>query len=185
MASRAERRKARKRQKDRMKDVVADLGRKPAEPISEAAVSVCERPTDERKLRGKWHVPKGSDRRTRPMIDMESDEIARLYVSKKITHAQEQSARSFQQIRANYLKELPDITGYKSCLSGSVPGYDDGDGNPVVIATYRSIEAKLSLPERRELLRVADSNEKCRHIDLLQSALDVVGGVDARRKKRY
>lgn len=116
----------------------------------------------------------GPEKRYLPDLDAACDVIGALYVGRHITHAQEQAARAFQELRAAYLAELPDISGYKSCLDGGVPGYDDGDGNPEVIARYRSIEGKLELGQRRELLLVCDMGDRPTNIELLRAALDVV-----------
>jgi hypothetical protein len=66
----------------------------------------------------------------------------------------------------------------KAASPGSVPSYDDGEGDPVILAEYRSLEAKLSFRERSELLHVADDNHPPRALPVLRAALDKVAGRD-------
>ena len=135
------------------------------------------RPTPERKSRGSWAVPQGGLKSQQPMVDVASDMIGQLLVAKQITSEQEQAARQWQELRARYVAEMPEIQGYKSCLAGSVPGYDDGDGNPAVIAEYRGIERALGWRLRREVLWVADLDNAPTRIETLRAALDVIAGV--------
>lgn len=178
MSSKAARKRQRRREKQRMKTAAPQQ----RTPNPTGIQRTAERPTDERMAHGKWAEPQGAMKATQPIVDLASDVVGDLYHRGQITSAQEQAARLFQQLRADYLQELPDISGYKSCLAGGVPGYDDGVGNPDVIARYRSIEGKLSLPERREMLWVCDANHQPRNLPALQAALDVVAGVDRGRK---
>ena len=134
-----------------------------------------ERPTPERMAKGVWTQPKGMGKNEIPVTDIASDTIGLIHYRGQITSRQEQAARSFQAIRAAYLVELPEISGYKSCIAGDVPGYDDGDGDPVVIARYRKIERELGRQGRIEMLLVCEGNEQPRSIELLRWALDVVG----------
>ena len=134
------------------------------------------RPTIERKRRGAWAVPHGAGRGEQPMVDMANDVIAVMYLNKMINSRQEQAARTWQELRRAYMAELPDISTYKSCLAGSVPGFDDGEGNPQVIAQYRAIEAKLSTDQRRAILQACDMNQRPQRNQILRDALDVVAG---------
>ena len=134
-----------------------------------------ERPTAERMAKGVWTQPKGMGKNEIPVTDIASDTIGLLHYRGQITSRQEQAARSFQAIRAAYLAELPEISGYKSCIAGDVPGHDDGDGDPVVIARYRKIERELGKQGRVEMMLVCADNEQPRSIELLRWALDVVG----------
>jgi len=68
------------------------------------------------------------------------------------------------------------VQGFKSCIAGTVPGYDDGDGDPAIIAEYRSMEARLSRSQRIEVLHVCEDGNRPRQVDLLRAALDVVSG---------
>lgn len=139
-----------------------------------AAVALCERPTPERHAQGTWAEAEGSMKSRQPIVDLAADQIGRLYTRKQITSTQEQAARHWQELRARYLAELPEISGYKSCLAGSVPGYDDSDGNPAVIAEYRTLEGKLGVVYRRELLWVCDEGNEPTSVPKLRAALDVV-----------
>ncbi len=137
---------------------------------------VSNRPTDERRAHGSWAEPQGGQKSRQPVIDLAVDAIGRLLVQNKISSAQEQAARQYQQLRAAYLAEFPDIGGYKSCLAGGTPGYDDGDGNAAVIAEYRRMEGRLNLMQRRELLWVCDMGNRPTNLVLLRKALDILGG---------
>ena len=134
------------------------------------------RPTDQRKSRGTWAEPKGVGKHDLPVIDLASDMVGQLYIARQITGAQEQAARHFQELRSAYLDEFPDVRGFKSCLAGSVPGFDDGEGCAQTIAAYRSIERRLTQPMRREMLLVCDMNERPRNIETLRAALNAIGG---------
>ena len=102
---------------------------------------------------------------------MASEVIDMLFQAGKITSSQEQAAIMFKAARSAYMKELPEISGYKSCLAGSVPGYDDGDGNPDIIAGYRALEAKL---DRQERISVIDATDGVHPVSMamLRSGLD-------------
>jgi hypothetical protein len=133
------------------------------------------RPTSQRMSRGTWAKPQGMGKHERPVVDLASDEIGRLYQAGRITGTQEQAARQYQELRAAYLAELPDVRGFKSCLAGSVPGFDDSDGDPQVIAAWRKCEGRLSQAQRREMLIVCDMDERPRSLGVLLDALDAIG----------
>lgn len=135
-----------------------------------------QRPSEWRRRRGVWADPTGSAKSTQPTVDLAADMIGALHCAKRITDAQEQAARTFQQARRAYIAELPDVAGYKSCISTSVPGYDDSDGDAQVIAAYRSIERLLTMRERSEVLRVCEDNDKPSRLETLHNALDKIGG---------
>ena len=151
-----------------------------AEPIARGPQAV--RPTPERLQRGIWTEPKGMGKHEIPVADITSDVIAALLHRQQITSSQEQSARTFQAARAAYLAELPEVGGYKSCLAGEVPGYDDGDGDPQVIERYRDIESAVGRKGRLELIWVCEDQQKPRSIDVLRWALDVIGALDPPKK---
>lgn len=134
------------------------------------------RPTGERMARGFWRLPQGMGKNEQPAIDTSSDMVGILHDAELITTSQEQAARQWQALRADYLAELPDVAGYKSCIAGNVPGYDDGDGDPVVIAEYRRMEKRLTRPQRLEMMHVCEDGYKPSDIALLRSALDAIGG---------
>lgn len=144
-----------------------------AEPLACGPEAV--RPTPERLARGVFTKPKGMGKHEIPVTDLTADMVALLLHHQRITTGQEQAARTFQAARLAYLAELPEISGYKSCIAGDVPGFDDGDGDPVVIERYRDIERAVGLNGRRELLWVCDLGNKPRSIELLRWALDVIG----------
>lgn len=143
----------------------------PVQPLSRAV-----RPTPQRKRRGRWTSPTGMGKHEIAMTDMASDAIGALFVDGWITKGEEQAARTWQELHAAYLHELPDISGYKSCLDGGIPGFDDGDGDPEVIRAYREMEGRMSFAQRREILWVCWSDNEPNSLEMLKSALGVVAG---------
>jgi len=134
------------------------------------------RPTPERMARGTWTKPHGMGKDEIAVTDLCADMVAYLYLEGAITKGQEQAARTWQEIRARYEAELPDISGYKSCIDGSVPGYDDGDGDPDIIEEYRAIERAMTIRQRREVLRVCLQDERPAKIAVLRDGLNVIAG---------
>ena len=134
------------------------------------------RPTPQQMAHGAYQMPTGPGKQDRPIYNAASDMIGALHHAGKITDGQEQAARHWQQLRRAYVAELPDVQGFKSCIAGNVPGYDDGDGDPAIIAEYRSMEARLSRSQRIEVLHVCEDGNRPRQVDLLRAALDVVSG---------
>jgi len=104
-------------------------------------------------------------------MDMASEVIDMLFQAGKITSSQEQAAIMFKAARAAYMKELPETSGYKSCLVGRAPDHDDGDGNPALIAAYRALEAKLDRQERTNVIDATDGNQPASLV-ILRSGLD-------------
>jgi hypothetical protein len=122
--------------------------------------------------RGCWHVAA----KDAPAVDIAADMVGQLRAAQQITQSQEQAARTWQQLRAAYLAELPEISGYRSCIDPSVPGFDDSDGDPVVIERYREVERALGQQGRRIMLWVCEADERPYDLRLLKWALDVVEG---------
>ena len=150
----------------------------PQQAISQIAVidTNTNRPTDQRRGRGTWANPQGAMKSHQPVVDLASDMVGALHVAKQITDSQEQAARLFQRLRRAYLAELPEVEGFRSCIAPHVPGYDDSDGNPAVIAAYRTVEGKLTFRQRTELLHVCDDGKRPYAMDILRVALDLIGG---------
>lgn len=146
----------------------------PREPEQESHADSTARPTPEQIGKGAYQFPRGPGKADRPVHNAASDAIARLHLDGKISNGQEQAARHWQQLRRAYIKELPDVQGYKSCIAGSVPGFDDGDGDPEVIAEYRQMEALLSRAQRVEVLRVCEDDRRPSDLRLLRSALSAL-----------
>lgn len=134
------------------------------------------RPTPERQRRGVWVAPKQVRKDDHAVIDITADIIGLLHHREMISDGQEQAARHWQRLRAAYKAELPDVAGFKSCLNGDVPGYDDGDGNPDVIKAYRDMEKALGHRGRRVMLWVCELNNRPASMSELRWALDVVEG---------
>ncbi len=110
------------------------------------------RPTQQRQAKGRWAKPQGAMKSAQPFVDLASDAIGQMHQLNLLSKGEEQAARQFQAARAAYLQELPDISGYRSCISGSVPGYDDSDGDPLVIKEYRRLEKLIGLRDRSLVL---------------------------------
>lgn len=162
---------AKNKRKNRKKKEVEETGRASA-----------IRPTIERLRRStSWADPKGTMKSTQPIVDMASDAVGRLHSKGLIDSSQEQAARLFQELRANYISELPDVAGYKSCIAGSIPGFDDGDGDAVIVARYRSLEATVG-SDRPVVLAVCEENRipTIQSLPRLRNALDRIAGVDGR-----
>lgn len=124
--------------------------------------------------RGVWTEPKGMGKNEIPVTDVAADMIGWLLFRRIITNSQEQAARVFQAARLAYLAELPEVSGYKSCLAGEVPGFDDGEGDARVIERYRDIERAVGRQGRIELLWVCEDNQKPRSVEALRWALDAI-----------
>ena len=118
-----------------------------------------DRPTDERMRRGKWAMPQGPLKALQPVVDMASDAVGLLHQRGLLTGDEEQAARHFQKLRYAYLQEIPDIAQFKSCIAGSVPGYDDGDGNADIIQAYREIEDRIGRKRRTIVLAVCEDGK--------------------------
>lgn len=151
----------------------AKKAKQQAEPLARGKSA--ERPTPERMARGVWTKPTGMGKNEIPVTDLVADVIGYLLHRRIITTSQEQAARTFQAARLAYVNELPEVSGYKSCIAGDVPGFDDGDGDPVIIERYRDIERAVGRKGRLELLHVCEENQRPRNIDLLRWALNVIG----------
>lgn len=148
---------------------------KPTEQQTARPDRGAERPTPERRSRGVWTEPKGMGKHDIPTVDLASDMVGYLLHKQVITSSQEQAARTFQAARAAYLTELPEIGKFKSCLTGEIPGYDDGDGDPEIIARYREIEKALGWRARPEILWVCEDNQPPRNVEMLRWGLDAIG----------
>lgn len=170
------------RRKERRKAAQAQAGivgqrRAGGAPVAATApTQEAERPTAQRLARGNWRMPTGMGKHDAPAVDTSADMIGQLHDAGQITGGQEQAARHWQALRARYVAELPDVATFKSCIAGSVPGYDDGDGDPVAIEEYRRVERRMTRQQRSEVLHVCEEGHKPRNLEWLRSALDVVSG---------
>lgn len=134
-----------------------------------------ERPTAERLKRGKWALPQGMGKHEQPAVDLEADEIGRLYEKGDITTHQEQAARTAQQAHADYSAELGLSLG-RSCLDMSPVGHDDSDGNPEAMAAWRNITGKLTYWQEGALVWTAIHGHEPGNLPLLCEALDAIAG---------
>ena len=169
------------RYKIRAREITKDVATGQPPPPRGAA----ERPTDERKARGVWIEPQGAMQAAQPTVDVANDAVGRMYERKLIGKAEEQAARRFQEIRAAYIAEMPDIAQLKSCIAGSVPGYDDGDGNPAILKAYRKIEAMMTPGQRSLVIALCEGGHvpsDVRTYQSLRGGLMAMAGVDRPRK---
>lgn len=152
--------------------------RKRRQSAIDAGIIEAERPTPERMRFGKWSDPKGPGRKHRALVCTTPDVIGVLFEGGLITNAQEQAARHYQETRQRYMGELPDVAGFRSCINDSVPGYDDGDGDPNTIRAYRELCSRLRRgvghSGEREVLRVCGMDERPGNLALLRRGLDVL-----------
>ncbi len=178
MSSKVARRRNRKKARQASQGVLAahvpEKRRKATTAAAGEARGQAVRPTSERIARGVWAEPVGAVKSQQPIVDMAHDMVGRLHCDRKITDAQEQAARSYQETCAAYLAEMPDIGGYKSCLSGGTGGHDESDGDPTVFAAMRGIERRVGIIGSAELYRVCISGDRPRNIQILRGALDAV-----------
>ncbi len=178
MTSKAAKRRARKKARTASKmafgGVVPQKYNKTPTAPAQKARGHAERPTPERMARGVWAEPVGAIKSQQPVVDIAHDMIGRLHCEKRITGAQEQAARSYQETCAAYLAEMPDIGGYKSCLNGGTGGHDDSDGDPAIFAAMRSLERRVGIIGSAELYRVCIAGDHPRNIKILRNALDAV-----------
>lgn len=116
-------------------------------------------PTPEQIGKGMYDAPTGLGRRHKPFINTAPDLIGVLFRQNRISAAEEQAARHFQQVRAGYIAEIG-ISGYRSCLDQSRGGYDGTDGDPAAVAAYDALR-KLLGP--RHCAFVAQEVDKLAH----------------------
>lgn len=162
---RAQKQAAKKLTKGVTRHVVAPAGPPPTNAV---------RPTPERMAKGTWTTPEDRDA---ALMDLDHDEVARLHRRGDITDAQEASARTYQQAWADYLAEIPEVSGYRSCIDDSVPGYDDGDGDPAVIARYRRLTLTAGRAGASALWWTCALGNTPRDLATLTRALDAIDGV--------
>ena len=132
------------------------------------------RPTDQRIAKGVWAEPVGALKSQQPIVDLASDMVGRLHCDKHISDAQEQAARSYQATYEAYIQEMPEVSGYKSCLAGGSAGHDESEGDPAVIAAMRGLQRRVGMIGSAELHRVCISDERPANLNILRKALDVV-----------
>lgn len=132
------------------------------------------RPTPERWARGMWAEAQGAGKDARPLVDLSSDLIGRLYAERKITSSQHEAARRFQEVRDAFMLELGTV-GYRSCLAGGCGGYDSGDGDVSVAQAYRALSERLG-PHLRVMVDNCHKlgDERATDLEALIKALDVL-----------
>lgn len=133
------------------------------------------RPTPERLRQGSVSVPYGVGKHERPALVLDGDMVAHLYEAGVISYTQEQAARCFQQLHADYVAELGISTG-RSCLDIGPVGHDEGEGNPDIAARHRKIVRALGIQRDAEIRHVTIGGKKPRNIPMLRDALNVVSG---------
>lgn len=93
-------------------------------------------PTPQQAAKPGWLKPE----RGKPWIRL--DMIGLMHERGFLTDAEEQAARIFQQLRAEYLAELG-TRGFGSCLADNMRGHKSDDGRAEIIIEYRYIETKV------------------------------------------
>lgn len=133
------------------------------------------RPTPERWARGNWAEATGAGRDARPLVDLSSDLIGRLYEGGELSSSQHEAARRFQEVRDAFVAELGAV-GYRSCLAGGSGGHDSGDGNPEIIRQYRAVSDRLGRAHMRTLVDNVHklSDERVTDLGRLKAALDLL-----------
>lgn len=173
MTSKAERRR---RKKEALQARTAYEGGKPPETATRPRKPTqTARPTPERQARGKWQAPTGQGSHMHPVVDLASDLIGALYQARQISTSQEQAARTFQKLRDDYLREIG-TKGFTSCLADNSGGYDNGDGDPTVIAAYRGLVDRIGRVKTASLIVECDKGpeQAVSSLVALRRALDAV-----------
>ena len=164
---------AKKRKKSKHRKSPTQRHNAPKAGATPEAPDRAVRPTLERAQHGKVIIPFGMDKNERPAVIEGNDMVAQLYDAKHITYTQEQAARTFQQLHADYVADLGISTG-RSCLDIGPVGHDEGEGNPETAARHRKIVRALGVIRDAELRLVVLSGRKPRDLRILRDALDVV-----------
>lgn len=167
------RRRAQRRAEGRkLKKAATPPARRPQKAHS-GPPAAAARPTAERAAKTRWSTP---DEKTSALTDLLPDVVAALHIAGQITDAQEMAARAYQQARADYLAEFPELDGFSSCLNFSVPGFDDGDGNPAILLRFRRME-KLAGPQgQAALFWTCAENREPNNLVALKAALTAIDG---------
>lgn len=156
----------------------AKTGKAPEKPSAArtAPTPVLLAPTPQQESKGWWVRAKGPGR-TEAVVNLASDMIGRLRCEGAITHEQEQAARLFQELRADFLAELG-TRGYGSCLDPATGGYDGSDGDPQAMEAYRRMERRVGGSMMAVLSAECDKGAQQRPhmIGLLRAALTAVWG---------
>ena len=178
--SKAAKRRAKKSAHTVPKDAPGGVDAKKSEKATAASAQSprerAVRPTPERMARGTWAEAKGVVKSLQSITDLAHDVVGQLHCAKQITDRQEQAARSYQELRARFLEELPEVTGYKSCLAGGSGGYDASDGNAATIRDIRALERSVGMIGSSELHHVCAMDNPPRNLSILRQALDAVAG---------
>ena len=164
--------KARRKPKHRNKATQHALGTTATGPTPDAP-SRAVRPPPERAQHGKVILPFGVGKGDRPATVEGGDMVAKIYENGDISYTQEQAARSFEQLHADYVSDLGISTG-RSCLDIGPVGHDEGEGNPEVAARYKKIVRALGMQRDAELRLVVLGSRKPRSLPMLRDALNVV-----------
>lgn len=135
------------------------------------------RPTPERRAQGKWVKPQGAGKHMQPMVDLASDMIGRLYEEGKLNAAQEQAARTFQELWHAYRGEIG-ASEFRSCLAGGVGAHDEGDGNPAIYVAWYGLCNRIGRVSVAAIKMNVErqAGEAPLNLPALQAALNRVAG---------
>lgn len=136
-------------------------------------VAVIERPTPERMERGIWSI----GTKHAPVIDLACDMVGELYALNMLTYSQEQAARRFQEIVADYMADLA-VPQYRSCLAEGFGGYDSSDGDVEAARRYTALKLRCGAVRFAYLRTELDkpAGKRPRDIAVLRNALDKLAG---------
>jgi len=111
-------------------------GHKPTKEATPHQPRENNRPTPQREAMGKF---KYSDKTA---FDTHHDMVARLHSEGKLSKAQEDAARAYEEVRAAYVRELG-VSAVKDSLDSSQGGFDAGDGNPAAMRAHDRMKARI------------------------------------------
>ena len=111
-------------------------GRKAANAHAPQKTHENNRPTPQREAMGKFEY------KDKTAFDTHHDMIARLHSEGKLSKAQEDAARAYQEVRAAYIAELG-VSAVKDSLDASQGGFDAGDGNPAAMKAHDRMKERI------------------------------------------
>lgn len=137
-----------------------------------ATSSEAVRPTPERMSHGEVVLPRGPGRKDAPARVAVPDCIAALCIEpRKLTQAQENAARAYEELRWRVRLDLGLSQG-RSCLDIGPVGHDDGEGDAELAAEWRRVRTKLGLPAIAVLDAVVMEGRWPRDLTAFRKALD-------------
>ena len=144
-------------------------GRKAAKAAKPQKTHDNNRPTPQREAMGKFEY------KDKTAFDMHHDMIARLHSEGKLSKAQEDAARAYEEVRAGFVSELG-IAPIKDSCDASQGGFDAGDGNPAAKKAHDDMRKRIGRIKWAVLDQEVGKGSEGRPRDLgaLQNALNCV-----------